>query len=167
MGCRVGTERYVGWCARKRQHRDRKNNKVFKHIKKIQQNNLNNNKPYGNGKCAQTIREGLDKSGYKIDKTKHAKDYGPKLEKAGFKTIYRYENGNPKSSEYNPKRGDVAVLQPHKSQKMNQDGQKSGHMAIHDGKDWNSDLKQENGIYGSKLAKREDSDYAIYRNPNW
>ena len=63
-----------------------------------------------------------------------------------------------------PNPGDVAVLQPHSSQKpVDKTGEQPGHMAMYDGENWYSDFRQNNDWYSSRPAKNEDPDYVIYR----
>jgi|GEM_PF-1581891 len=130
--------------------------KAVERSKEIARNNPIN----GNRECAKKVREALEAGGIVLEQTGYAKNYGPSLEKAGFEPVSTRDNKN----NYEPQLGDVAVLQPHSSQKpVDKTGNQAGHMSIYDGKTWYSDFRQNNDWYGGGNAKKENPDYTIYR----
>lgn len=86
-----------------------------------------NAQPHSVRKCAEYTRQAIAAGGVNIGNTLHAKNYGPLLERAGFRTIDVTEQ---------PRTGDVVIIQPYKG------GNLSGHMAIYDGHFWYSDFRQ-------------------------
>lgn len=99
------------------------------------------------GKCAKYVRQGIeagggDTSGHAVS----AKNWGPTLERIGFKPI--------PESNYSPKLGDIAVFQP-----KNKKGH--GHIQVYDGTRWVSDYFQPR----FRPNRRETTPYQIYRQP--
>ncbi len=89
------------------------------------------------GNCAKSVREGLNEAGIPVQPTKHAKDYGKKLTDQGAKPIATHEKGGKLNKDgfpegYTPKKGDIIVVEGYKKHE-------SGHIAMYDGKNWNSD----------------------------
>ncbi len=72
-------------------------------------------------------------TGKSLRRTQHAKNYGPSLQAAGFKTI---SNRTPLRA------GDVRIIQP-------AHGHRSGHIQVHTGNRWGSDFKQQDQWPGS------------------
>lgn len=103
-------------------------------------------------KCARYVREALEAGG---GDTKghpfHAKDWGPTLRRMGFHEITVDD-----SDKYKPMKGDVVVIQPY------QGGNKSGHIAAYDGKNWVSDFVQRDFWSGGGYRKNKP-DHAFYR----
>ena len=91
---------------------------------------------YGIGKCATFVREAIEAGGLKISRegSGSAKDYGPRLEGAGFTLA--------KAPPY--EKGDIAVIDGFT--KLAAEGIKKdhtdGHLAMYDGLHWYSDFKQ-------------------------
>ena len=115
-------------------------------------NYLNENAvpPYGKGECATHVRKGIFAGG--IDITPHpvpAKDYGPYLEKYGFKEV--------SANEYNPMKGDIIVMQSFTGASSNY-----GHIEMYSGTQWISDFIQDDLYPGSKY-KENKAEYRIYR----
>ena len=107
--------------------------------------------PFGIGKCAQHVREALRAGGINIPAAGViAKDYGPVLEKYGFKPL----DPTP-AANYSPMRGDIVVIQ--KTTKN-----ENGHIAIYNGNNWVSDFKQQ-GFWPSSSYRSENPPYKIYR----
>jgi len=99
--------------------------------------------------CAKYVRRALQAAGFDVSgHPRSAKDWGPTLEKNGFKPLD--ENG------YVPQKGDVVVIQPYEG------GNKNGHMAAYDGKQWVSDFKQP-GFWPGPGYRREQPPHKIYR----
>jgi len=97
------------------------------------------------GKCATHVREALEAAG--IDTRRHpldAKDYGPYLERWGFRPI---------SKDVAPKIGDIAVIQPTQQGRLDGIGPE-GHIAAFDGFRWVSDWPQRD-VWGGKYRKDE------------
>jgi hypothetical protein len=97
------------------------------------------------GKCAKYVRQALeagggDTSGHPVS----AKNWGPTLEKMGFKQV--------PEENYISKQGDVAVFQPRKSNGH-------GHIQAYDGKGWVSDFIQPR----FRPNRRDTTPYQIYR----
>ena len=104
------------------------------------------------GRCARWVRQALEAggaktSGYPI----YAKDWGPTLLRIGFQPL-----SIDKLDQFNFKKGDVVVLQPHKS------GNPAGHIAGFDGKSWISDFVQ-NDIWSGPAYRKEKPSYVVYR----
>ena len=123
---------------------------IFNIDKAIDYLNDNAVPPYGEGRCATHVRKGILAGG--IDITPHpvpAKDYGPYLEKYGFKEV--------SASSYHPVRGDIIVMQsfPGASNPY-------GHIEMYSGTEWISDYKQSDLYPGSKF-KENNAEYHIYR----
>lgn len=99
------------------------------------------------GKCAKYLRQALEAGGG--DTTGHpvsAKNWGPTLEKMGFKPV--------PEANYAPKLGDVAVFQPRESNGH-------GHIQAYTGKGWVSDFIQPR----FRPNRRDTTPYQIYRQP--
>jgi peptidoglycan hydrolase-like protein with peptidoglycan-binding domain len=106
--------------------------------------------PYGEGRCATHVRKGILAGG--IDITPNpvpAKDYGPYLEKYGFKEI--------SASTYQPAKGDIIVMQSFTGA-----SNPYGHIEMYSGAEWLSDFKQDDLYPGSKY-KENNAEYHIYR----
>lgn len=94
--------------------------------------------PYGVGKCATFVREAIEAGGAAVprDGSGSAKDYGPRLVRAGF--VAQLGSGTPY------RKGDVAVIDGFT--KAAAAGVKKdhpdGHLAMYDGSQWISDFKQ-------------------------
>jgi len=82
------------------------------------------------------VRIGFRKAGIIIENTGDAKDYGKKLEDAGFVPIVRLKGGESLPADYVPEPGDVAVMQPYPG------GSVEGHMQAFTGAIWASDFRQ-------------------------
>jgi Bacteriophage peptidoglycan hydrolase. len=105
---------------------------------------------YGKGECATHVRKGLLTGGIEI--TPHpvpAKEYGPYLEKYGFKEI--------STNEYNPIKGDIIIMQSFAGASSNY-----GHIEMYSGTQWISDFIQDDLYPGSKY-KENKAEYRIYR----
>ena len=106
--------------------------------------------PYGEGKCAKHVRLGILAGG--IDITPNpvpAKEYGPYLEKYGFKEI--------SANSYNPVKGDIIVMQDFIGATT-----PYGHIEMYGGTEWISDFKQTD-LYPSSKYKKHNAEYKIYR----
>ncbi len=107
--------------------------------------------PNGERACAQHVREALRAGGINIPAAGiNAKDYGPVLEKYGFKPL----DPTP-APNYSPMKGDIVVIQ-------NTSASKFGHIAIYNGSNWISDFKQP-GFWPSSTYRSERPSYKIYR----
>jgi hypothetical protein len=120
-------------------------------------------KPKSQNECAKFVRQALNAGGFDVKPTKHAKDYGSGLEKAGFKPVAAWDNASPDTlsadgyvTGYQPKAGDVVVIQPYKG------GNSSGHMTMYDGKHWISDFKQR-GMWPGPGYRKYRPSYTVYR----
>ena len=83
--------------------------------------------------------------GIAVGRTVSAKDYGPKLEAAGFyQVIGSFQ------------KGDVIVIQAVGTHVH-------GHMAIYHGDIWVSDYKQPNGYYPAQAYRDAHTPYKVYR----
>lgn len=105
------------------------------------------------GKCATNVRKaleaaGLDTSGHPVS----AKDYGPTLEKNGFKSVGK--------DGYVPQKGDIVVMQPVPGARS-----QDGHIAVFNGKQWVSDFKQP-GFWPGPGYRNAKPGYTIYRRGN-
>jgi hypothetical protein len=106
--------------------------------------------PYGERKCATHVRKGIFAGG--IDITPHpvpGKDYGPYLEKYGFKEV--------SANLYNPVKGDIIVMQSFQGA-----SDPFGHIEMYSGTKWISDFIQDDLYPGSKF-KENKAEYHIYR----
>ena len=120
------------------------------------------NPAFGHGKCATCVREAISLGGLTIVQfgSGDAKDYGPRLIRAGFVAIMG--TGRPY------RRGDVAVIDGFT--KSAAEGIKHnhphGHMAMFDGANWISDYKQpgDSPYPGSDYEKAKPK-IVIYRLP--
>lgn len=100
------------------------------------------------GNCAKYVRHAIEWGGVSVAPTGNAKDYGSRLQAAGFFEVTGA-----------PIKGDVVVIQaitdhPH------------GHMAIFDGHIWISDFKQRPGLQGfypGDAYRAARPPYKIYR----
>lgn len=121
------------------------------------------------GLCAKYVRTALETGGFTMGRTGSAKDYGPLVEKAGFKPIATHKEGEATSTGgypvgYTPQNGDIVIF-------SGTDAHVHGHMAMffHDGpnglKDqWISDFRQNNFYpYRGELK----GSYTIYRHPDY
>jgi hypothetical protein len=107
---------------------------------------------FGKGRCAYFVRQALASGGYKpVSWPVHAKDWGPSLLRAGFRTV-KVED----ISTFRPMKGDVAVIQATSHRK-------SGHIQGYDGKNWISDFVQKNGFWPGQEYRKETPTYVIYR----
>ncbi len=107
--------------------------------------------PFGHGLCARHTANAIEAGGvYLGPRTNHAKDFGPILERAGFKEINISEG-------YAPLSGDIAVIQ-------NYPGQRSGHMQMYTRSSWTSDFPQRTFYPGAGFRDAAPS-YKIYRFP--
>ncbi len=118
-------------------------NKIDCAIEDIHRRITANNKTIMGGKkidrayCAKSVRQGLNEGGIAVQPTQHAKDYGQMLTNQGAKAIAFHKKGNSLNNnglpnKYTPKKGDIVIIDAHKSNE-------SGHMAIFDGEHWISD----------------------------
>lgn len=101
-------------------------------------------------KCAKFVREALEAAG--ADTSGHpvsAKDYGPTLEKNGFKPVGK--------EGYEPKKGDIVVIQPVPGAER-----QDGHIAVYNGKQWVSDYKQP-GFWPGHTYRAAKPTYTVYR----
>ena len=97
-------------------------------------------------RCAAYVRQGMEAGGEDTSgRPNYAKDYGPFLEKLGFKPV--------ESANYTPKIGDIAVFQ-------GWPGVDPGHIQVYNGTTWISDFVQP-----GFLPNRKATDYQIYRQP--
>lgn len=104
--------------------------------------------PHSTGNCAKYVRHAVEWGGISVEPTGSAKDYGGRLESAGFYEIYG-----------DPRKGDVVVIQPIP-------GHPHGHMALFDGLIWVSDFRQQagaDGFYPGSAYKSIKPPYKIYR----
>lgn len=92
------------------------------------------------GRCLRAVREAIEAGGANPGRTQSAKDYGPNLERAGFRAAAT--NGTP---GYAPERGDVVVFQA-------VPGHRHGHTAMYDGSQWVSDYRQQ-GFYANQAYR--------------
>jgi len=104
--------------------------------------------PFGEGKCAKHIRLAIREGGIDIGNTMSAKNYGFKLENAGFVRVHSL-----------PQKGDVVVMQPWSGAAGNS---MHGHMAIYDGSRWISDFIQQD-IYPNENYRQHKPPYQLYR----
>jgi len=110
------------------------------------------NKGFGKGRCAYFVRQALAAGGYEpATWPVHAKDWGPWLLRAGFRTVKVDD-----LSTFKPLKGDVAVIQATSQRK-------SGHIQGFDGKNWISDFVQKNGFWPGHAYRKETPAYVIYR----
>ncbi len=106
------------------------------------------------GQCASHVRKALQAGG--IDTTHHpmdAKDYGPYLERWGFRPI---------SQDGTPQVGDIAVIQPTQQGRLDGIGPE-GHISAYDGLHWVSDWQQRD-VWGGPY--RKDNLPIQYYRPN-
>lgn len=104
------------------------------------------------GQCAHYVRIALQAGGANLGKhPEHAKEYGPILRRIGDSEIV-VENPDT----YKFMKGDIVVIQPYAN------GNKSGHIAAYDGKDWISDFIQKDFWSGPFYRKHKPS-HAFYR----
>ncbi len=159
------------------------NNRKEKHQKNINKRdefieNLNEQTKFNNkknepkseetptGYCATYVNNALEKSGLKIRRQRSAFQHGEPLEDIDFKPFYIHDEekqGKEWLKSYQPKKGDIIVIQP------TQDGKHpDGHIAAYNDKNkqWVSDFKQST-VHGLKNQKLENLNYTIYRNPDW
>ena len=103
------------------------------------------------GHCALIVRLSLEAGGMNTNdrptSTKSAKNYGPYLQRKGYKPL------NPQN--YTPAKGDIRVWQPYPG------GNPNGHIDVYDGGQWVSDFK-ENPL-GPGEGYRKNPDFEIYR----
>jgi len=118
--------------------------------------------PYGIGKCATFVREAIEAGGLMVvrEGSGAAKDYGPRLVRAGF--VAQPGAGTPYQ------KGDVAVIDGFS--KSAAEGIKNdhldGHMAMYDGTHWISDFAQTgNTPYPGSDYEKARPKIVIYRHP--
>ena len=99
-------------------------------------------------RCGVHVREALAAGGVVLPKIGSAKDFGPELERHGFKPMD--EDG------YAPQKGDIVVIQPYEG------GNKNGHIAAYDGKQWVSDFKQRD-FWGGPGYRTLQPSHRFYR----
>ncbi len=121
--------------------------------------------PRSLGKCAAYVRRAVEAGGVKIQippqrigNSASACDYGPSLEKAGFKPVYVYPGSGPTDTAVIPgqQTGDVVVIQPI-------DGHPHGHIALFNGVNWVSDFIQLRGFYPGQQYRNVKPAYKLYR----
>lgn len=126
------------------------------------------NKP--SGYCSRKITDTLQTVfGDKYKRPPKAKDSGKSLEDVGFQKI-------PEGKNYEARKGDVKVYQPHGIPDKNGEIKDNGHVQIFDGEKWVSDYNQntssainrgdKTGIYPNQNYK-DHEDSQIYRYPKW
>lgn len=109
--------------------------------------------PPGHGKCGEYVRKALQAGGAHFNEFSpphYGKLYCLTFERLGFHEI---KVDDPDS--YNFIRGDVMVMQPHKSSI-------AGHVAGYDGQKWISDFVQRD-FWAGKKYRSERPQYAVYR----
>ncbi|MBV8621498.1 MAG: CHAP domain-containing protein [Curvibacter sp.] len=113
--------------------------------------------PFGHGKCATHVRRALEAAGASTNgHPTYAKDWGPTLVRIGFRAV--------SSANYQPAKGDVAVIQGTSSSVP-------GHIEAYDGRNWISDFVQPvrsgddppGGFWPGPSYRNETPDYVIYR----
>lgn len=121
--------------------------------------------PRSLGKCAAYVRRAVEAGGVKIQippprigNSASACDYGPSLEKVGFKPVYVYTGSGPTDTAVIPgqQTGDVVVIQPI-------DGHPHGHIALFNGVNWVSDFIQLRGFYPGQQYRNVKPAYKLYR----
>lgn len=121
--------------------------------------------PRSLGKCAAYVRRAVEAGGVKIQippprigNSASACDYGPSLEKVGFKPVYVYPGSGPTDTAVIPgqQTGDVVVIQPI-------DGHPHGHIALFNGVNWVSDFIQLRGFYPGQQYRNVKPAYKLYR----
>lgn len=108
------------------------------------------------GRCAQYVRQSLASAGYKEPPGRPTSAY--QYATTGFIEKYGFERlkvDNPLT--YTPQKGDISIT--------NRFGKhEHGHIAIYDGKNWNSDFKQKSISIYSDLPSGKAGDYiSVYR----
>jgi hypothetical protein len=116
------------------------------------------------GQCARAVRQTIERTlgsffylifkiqfisktvGFPLQRTQHARDYGPSLELAGFNVI---------SDDTPLEPGDVRIIQPTR-------GHPSGHMQMYTENGWMSDFRQRDEWPGSAYRRNTPS-YTTYR----
>ncbi|MBB6091982.1 RHS repeat-associated protein [Povalibacter uvarum] len=106
------------------------------------------------GVCATRVREAVEAGGIALDRTTYAKDYGPSLEKAGFRQL-------DVGPDYQPQKGDIVVMQGISTRP-------EGHMQMNNGERWVSDFNQRlntrpGAIWPGPGYERERPSYEVYR----
>ncbi|WP_313471118.1 N-acetylglucosaminidase [Atlantibacter hermannii] len=121
--------------------------------------------PRSLGKCAAYVRRAVEAGGVKIQippprigNSASACDYGPSLEKVGFKPVYVYPGSGPTDTAVIPgqQTGDVVVIQPI-------DGHPHGHIALFNGVNWVSDFIQLRRFYPGQQYRNVKPAYKLYR----
>lgn len=103
-------------------------------------------------RCAEFVRRALSAAGANTAlHPSEAKDYGPLLERNGFRIIAVTE-----PERFTAAKGDIVVFQPAPS------GNQAGHIQGFDGKRWISDFVQ-NGFWPGPVYRKEKPSYAVYR----
>jgi hypothetical protein len=87
--------------------------------------------PHSLGRCAEYVRKAVEAGGVTLHHHPSAKDYGPSLMSVGFHKIV----ATRANAHYQHQAGDVVVTQPIT-------GHPHGHMAMFNGTEWISDLKE-------------------------
>jgi hypothetical protein len=98
------------------------------------------------GRCAEFVRKAVEAGGVTLKRTTSAKDYGPSLEKVGFKP----------TNDGAPKAGDVAIIQPIP-------GHQHGHATMFNGRNWISDFIQLHGYYPGDSYRKAKPSVIFYR----
>ncbi|ARF51481.1 cytoplasmic protein [Pantoea stewartii subsp. stewartii DC283] len=101
------------------------------------------------GNCARAVREAIQAGGIRLTPTHSAKDYGARLESAGFR---------PLPDGMFPRAGDVVIIQPIPNHPH-------GHMAMYDGHLWISDFRQYHGYYPGPSYRTIQPPCKFYRHP--
>ncbi len=120
------------------------------------------------GQCAKFVRQCIERvtgafsefciyisliykfAGKDLQRTEHAKNYGPSLQAAGFKPISK---GTPLLP------GDIRIIQPVA-------GHPSGHMQVYTNNGWFSDFKQRDQWPGPAYRQQKPS-FSTYRYEGW
>jgi len=120
--------------------------KFAKHLRKFAENT-------SQSECAAYVRRALEAGGASTKgHARAAKDYDAVLLRNGYHSVA----ADSAEAPYVPMKGDIVVIQPTAK------GNKAGHIAGYDGKDWISDFVQ-NGFWPGKAYRTERPDYVIYR----
>jgi hypothetical protein len=140
---------------------------VIKHLNEkadeLKRDQIARNKPneYGNKKCAEYVREAIEKGLKYIGGTQQAlaKDFGIWLENNGFVQVASWDKTSslPLSGYvegYEPRTGDVVVIQ-------NTGEHPRGHAAMYNGTQWVSDFRQRD-MWGGNI-RDDQPKYIIYR----
>lgn len=110
-----------------------------------------NARPRSIGKCARYVRDAIAAGGVALQRTLHAKDYGPHLAAAGFVAYGAMPEGGYI-------KGDVVVMEGFGDAP-------SGHMQMYDGNGWISDFRQGNGFWPGPAYRKSTPAFKVYRHP--